>query len=344
MPHKYQKSAFVKVGNICNNKCLGCVISAGDINLTLPTEKIKEELSKIKKMGFNSVELIGGEITIQKFFLELFKFASSMFSEITLTTNGRMFAYKEFVRKIISYSAYKLNLEIAIQGHNGLIHDSFTRTPGSFKEMMLGIKNIIKYKRYFNNLGINTLILKSNYEYLNKILNLILDFKSINTWYLLSFIPLEGRALDNIRILMPRYKDLLILNDIVSRAYNNFDSIYLKEFPYCVFGVNLFNNKKDKVFVINGDTIEIEKDKKIINFNPTFSFNKIDYVSNISAYPRLKELRFIHASLRTKLSVCKKCIYSSKCRGIWKEYLNLFGLDSVNKEIQYLSKTNQSVL
>lgn len=341
MPHKYQKSAFVKIGNICNNKCLGCVISAGDTNLTLPTEKIKGELLKIKKAGFDSVELIGGEITIQKNFWELFKFASSMFPEITLTTNGRMFAYEEFVKKIISYPAYKLNLEVAIQGHNALIHDSFTKTPDSFKEMMSGMKNIIKYRKYFNNLGINTLILKSNYKYLNKILSLILDFKSINTWYLLSFVPLEGRALDNTRILMPRYKDLLILNDVVSRAYNNFDSIYLKEFPYCVFGVDLFNNKRDKVFIINGDHIEVEENKKIINFNPTFSFNKVDYMSNISAYPKLKELKSLHVSLRTKLSVCKKCIYSPKCSGIWKEYLNLFGSDSVNKEIKYLNKINQ---
>lgn len=333
------------MGTVCNNKCLGCDISAGEkTSFTIPAEKIKEELLKIKKAGFENVDLVGGEITIQKNFLELLKFASPMFSEINLATNGRIFAYEGFIKeiiKIIKNSLIELNLEIAIHGPNALIHESFTRTPGSFKQMTDGIKNIVKYKKYFHNLGINTLLLKSNYKYLDKILNLVLSFKAFKDWHLISFMPVEGRAFKNIKILMPRYEDLIILNNALSRAYNSFNLIDLDGFPHCLFNNDIIRNKKDKIHIINSDIIEVEKKKKIIRyFNCTFSFNKIDYLSNVSAFPKLNELKSIHNSFRAKLPICRNCVYSSECPGIMKEYINLFGSDSVKKEIEYLNKIN----
>lgn len=342
--YQFQKHASVKVGNICNNRCLGCDISAGEKGFVIPSNRIKKELLKIKKAGFESIELIGGEITIQKNFLELFEITCSMFPKITLATNGRIFVYEEFVKEIIkiitTYSS-KLNLEIAVYGPNAIIHDSFTQTSGSFKEMMEGMKNIFKYRRYFNSLGINTLVVKSNYKYLDKILDLILKFGLINTWYLISFAPVEGRALNNIKNLMPRYKDLLILNEVLSKAYNNLENIDLNDFPYCLFKASIINDKNDRIHIINSNILEVEENKKIIrNLNATFSFNKIDYLSNVSAYQKRKALKALHDSFRIKLPICQTCLYFSKCDGIWDKYVNLFGLKEVNSEIQYLNKIN----
>ena len=91
----YKKHALVKIGKICNNNCIGCSISAGENGFVIPTEKVKEELLKVKEAGFGSVELIGGEVTIQENFLDLLQFTSSLFSEVALVTNGRMLSYED---------------------------------------------------------------------------------------------------------------------------------------------------------------------------------------------------------------------------------------------------------
>lgn len=344
MPYESPKHAIIKVGNICNNNCLGCLISCGEVkNFVLSTSEIKKELIKLKRAGFYNIEPVAGEFTIHKNFLDVLKLMSSMFSKIVLVSNGRMFADEEFVKSIINSiknSSCNLDLEIAIHGHNSFIHDWFTNAPGSFVQTLTGIKNIIKYKSFFNNLAINTIVLKSNYKFLDKISEIISEFKSFNGWGVISFIPTEGKAFKNMEALMPKYKDLVIMNRIFTKISSNFKSIDFCGFPFCLFDNEMRNNTKG-VHIINSTVIEAEKDKKIVrNVDPSFSFYAVNYISNISAYKKIRELRSANNSYRIKLSPCKNCIYTSKCLGVWKGYANLFGLKMVNKEIEYLTKIN----
>lgn len=340
-----KKPAFLKMGGICNNRCLGCDISSGEHPFVLDTGQLKKELLRLRKKGFGGIDLIGGEITLQPNFFEILESAASVFPKVYFSTNGRIFSSKSFVRKIIKvvedYSC-KLDLEVSLHGHNARVCDSYTNAPNSFKQLLAGMENIAKYKKYFRYLGINTLVLKSNYRYLDKISDLISDFGVFQSWYLLHLIPVEGRPLNNIKLLMPRYKDLSILGNVVSKAYTHFDCIDLDGFPQCAVSKRIISSKKDKINIVNvSDTIEFDERRKVIRaFNPTYSFKKIDYISNISASLKLKELQVLQASFRTKLPVCKKCFHYTNCAGVWKEYINLFGLKSVSEEIEYLNKTN----
>ena len=38
---------------------------------------------------------------------------------------------------------------------------------------------------------------------------------------------------------------------------------------------------------------------------------------------------FIHSSLKTKSSVCKKCKLDDQCVGVWKEYAEIHGLSEL---------------
>lgn len=335
----YKKHALVKIGKICNNNCMSCSISAVENTFIIPTQKVKEELLKIKDAGFTSVELIGGEVTIQKNYLELLKFTRSLFQEVVLVTNGRLLSYDDYAKKLIE-TCPGLNIEIAVHGHNAETHDAHTRTPHSFDQVMGGIRNVIKYKRYFGTLGINTLITKLNYKTIDKILNLILKLGSVDEWYLLSLAPTDGTAQKNLSKLMVPHKELLYLNSVLDKAYKNLKCIDMNEFPVCLFNEDIREKKKDKIHIINSDVIELDENGIVCNYNPTFSFNDADYISNISIEGNLDKIRKIHDSFRKRVRPCKNCQYHSRCGGLWTRYVDFYGESTVEKEIELLNKKN----
>jgi len=332
----YKKHALVKIGNICNNNCIGCSISSGQTpRKEYDCERVKEEILSIKNSGFESIELIGGEVTIEKNFFELLRFCSKNFKEAALVTNGRMLSYTGFVKKLIK-SCPGLNIEIAIHGPDSKTHDAFTRVPGSFQQTISGLKNILKYKKSFGVIGVNTVITQLNKDKIRSILNLIKKFHGVTEWYLLTFVPVKGRALKNSSFLMPKYSGLKDLNNVVKDASKILNCIDLNEFPHCMFDEEVLKNPK--IHFIDSDKIECDKKGVITSFNPTFSFNEADYISNLSFKKYDKKLRKIHSSFRIKgLTECKICKHKKKCKGVWKHYITLFGKDKVNKELKKLN-------
>lgn len=339
----YKKHALVKIGNVCNNNCIGCSISSGQTpRKEYDCKKIKKEILDIKKAGFESIELIGGEVTIEKDFFELLSFCNKHFKEVCLVTNGRILFYTRFVKKLIK-SCPGLNIEIAIHGHDSKTHDAFTRVQGSFQQTITGLKNILKYRRYFGVIGINTLITQLNKDKIRNILELIKKFPGITEWYLLTFVPVKGRALKNSSFLIPRYSKIKDLNNIVKDASKILDCVDLNEFPYCMFDEEVVKNSK--IHFIDSDKIEYDKKGVITSFNPTFSFNEADYISNISFKKYIKKLKKIHSSFRTKdLTECKVCKYKKNCGGVWKYYITLFGKKEVNNEFKKFKKYKKKVL
>jgi len=122
-------------------------------------------MALVKEGGCTYLELIGGEPTIRPDIVDLIKFAHQLnFKNVVMATNGRLFSYKKFAEKIIK--AGLTDLIFSIHGHNSKLHDSLTRSKGSFRQMMQGIKNVraLGLKR----LGTNTTIVKQNYRFLKK--------------------------------------------------------------------------------------------------------------------------------------------------------------------------------
>jgi cyclic pyranopterin phosphate synthase len=153
---------FIYVGRNCNNNCVFC--SEATFSNNQSTHEIKKELLSIRQKH-DSINFMGREPSLRKDILELVGYSKKLgFKRISMTTNGRMFAYLSFTRQIVR--AGLTDVVVSIHGHNAELHDCLTRTKNSFDEAVLGIRNLHEHNLY---VMVNVIVLNKNYKHLQKI-------------------------------------------------------------------------------------------------------------------------------------------------------------------------------
>mgnify|MGYP002577852005 CR=1 FL=1 len=157
----------------CNNRCIMCCqppLQRNDLdgyfvkNMAL-VDSAPTELA--------SIGITGGEPTLlgDRLF-DLIRHIRSRLpnTEIHLLTNGRMFANKEYVRKLADCGTDKILLGIPLHSDNSAEHDAITQVHGSFDETMLGLYNL---GRFDFGIELRVVITKMNYRRLPKLPNFI---------------------------------------------------------------------------------------------------------------------------------------------------------------------------
>ena len=189
---------------------------------------------RIRILKSNHISLGGGEPTINRYFFEIFSFVDSLDKDITLLTNGRSFASKRFLREFYKVLGHKNNLKIAVPlyGDTPEKHDSITRTPGSFRQTIVGLKFLLR-KGLF--LELRVVVNQLNLHLLEDIVLFIKkNLKGINR---LVFINLKvtGEAFKNReRLIIPNTKAVERVISAVDLAIGGIPEIRLFHFPFCV--------------------------------------------------------------------------------------------------------------
>jgi MoaA/NifB/PqqE/SkfB family radical SAM enzyme len=283
----------VITGYTCNNFCRFCYVADKRFSLKDKTsEQIKRDLEIGREHGATYVDFIGGEATIRKDILELISYAEKLgFKKIKVTTNGRMFVYKDFAKKIVDNG---LNGVIfSIHGHTAELHDFQTRSPGSFKEAVQGIKNLQKLGIYCET---NTTISKLNYKFLPDMEKFFISLGVNNSEFV--FCDPHGNACQDFEQIVPYYSEVqnYVHEALRIGIQNKVRYIMVNYIPFCF--MQGFEKHIGEVFVTSNMVIE----HRGVNFT--------DLDSKIT---RRKEARL-------KGPQCKKCKYYLVCEGIWKEY------------------------
>jgi len=298
MENKIKKTVII-IGYKCNNHCRFCI----DIDKReLPnktTQEIKNEMIGAKKRGTTYIELIGGETTIRPDALELVSFAEELgFKTINMATNGRMFSYLEYTKKMIK--AGLTDIIFSIHGSNAKIHDELTQSSGSFKQLLEGLKNFKKLN--FNKIGSNTTIVKQNYKYLPQIAKFIFDQGIRNSEFI--FVdPSYGAAKNNFKELVPKISQIApyVRKCLDIGKKNKIPHWAIRYVPLCYFQ-DYLDQVSELQEVKTFQTEHLAPDFE--NFNVEESRKKIG---------------------RTKPDKCKKCRLFNQCEGIWKEYIKHYG-------------------
>lgn len=284
----------IKVGFTCNNHCKFCVQgNRCDIFSDKTTAEIKYILQDCYFEGIESVVFTGGEPTIREDIVELVKFARSLgFKVIQIQTNGRMFSYLDFCKKIIDAGITEFSP--AVHGHNSRIHDFLTSSNGSFKQTTQGIKNLKKLSQHVLT---NTVITSYNYKYLPETAKLLVDLGVDQFQF--AFIHIVGTAAINADWVVPRKKEIMFYVkkglDIGIKAGIR---VMTEAIPYC--------------FMHGYEDYVAEKsipDTKVYDF---------DLIVEDFTKSRRKEGK-------CKIQTCFSCRYNNICEGPWKEYPELFG-------------------
>jgi MoaA/NifB/PqqE/SkfB family radical SAM enzyme len=285
----------LKLGFGCNNNCRFCVQSYKKKLGDKPTSRIKKELQESFADGIKEVVFTGGEPTVRSDIIELVSYAHSLgYRNIQIQSNARMFFYKEFCEKIIDAGANEF--APAIHGHISQLHDYLTRSPGSFKQAIQGIKNL---KELGQTVMANSVVTKPNYAHLPELAKLLLNLNVDQ--FQMAFVHAGGNAYTYFDQIVPRKS---LAAPYIKRALQlGIDAgvrVMAEAIPYCF--MEGYEKYVSEPYIPS---------TKLIDFN---------YVDMNFENTRI-------SAGKCKTEKCKICRYYSVCEGPWREYPERRGWD-----------------
>jgi len=200
----------IKTGYSCNNDCYHCVIAdkrreliKNGRKVDRSTEEVIQHIKEAAMEGAESIVLTGGEITIRGDFFQMVEYALSKGLTVIIQTNGRMFYYEEFAKRIASYD--KVHLTVALHSSKPEVHDRITGSKNSFKQTTEGIRNLKKHG-IGNRVGGKIVMSKMNYKDLPELITLAhnLGLMSVN----IAFPHAMGNAQLNFYDCVPKYSEI----------------------------------------------------------------------------------------------------------------------------------------
>ncbi|MGC8728692.1 MAG: radical SAM protein [Elusimicrobiales bacterium] len=278
----------------CNLNCSFCSQGDYDRSLYLSKEEIFKEIYKAKKAGYKKLGLSGGEPTIREDLVEIIKFAKKTgFNFIRIQTNGLTLSNYSLAKKL--KEAGLTFCKFSLTSNDPKIHDMLTGVKNSYQKVIKAIENMKKLKIRIGN---NILINKYNYDKLPEIIEFLLDM-----------------GVTNFVVIYPIY---------VGNMFYNHKKI----------GVGL---KKCEKFFIRAVEIMVENNMSneilFLNVPPCFLKGYEENLIGISAFntvvksPHMNLINLDDKTNSNKIrgEVCKKCVFKTKCDGVDKEYVKIFG-------------------
>lgn len=308
-PETLRKELNLFVGYTCNNNCWFCSEMLNKPKGDRSTSDIKSELLSSKKQGVQRIVFTGGEPTIRKDIIELVSYANLLgFEEIFIITNGRMLFYRDFVRKLVE--AGLTHILFSLHAPTAKVHDSLTRSPGSFDQALRGIRNIIEIKNMMKTRRVmvqnNTTITKKNYKYLPKLAKLLVELGfDFYEFILVNPMTLAKCYPNKFEEFVPR---LYEIENYVHRALD----IGIERKVLCTAeGIPLCHMKGYERYVTE------------LNMLPERIISGPDnrYVPDVNKSRREKS--------KIKAEKCKKCRYYNICEGVWGQYADHYGIEEL---------------
>ena len=286
----------LKIGFACNNRCAFCV--QGDKREReppRPMEQIRADLEDGRRRGATGLVVTGGEPTVHSNVLDVIRLARKLgYTSIQVQTNGRRFHYDLFARAAVEAGATEFSP--ALHGSTERIHDGLTLSPGSFRQTVKGIENLVRLDQVVIT---NSVITSTNYTDLPALAELLVDLGV--SQFQLAFVHILGSAEKNASWLVPRKWEVM---PFVYRALDIGEAAGVRcmteAIPYC-----LMEGYED--FVAE-DVIP-----------DTLIFDADNTIEDYGAYRRDEG--------KAKRPECAACRFTDRCEGPWREYTELFGFD-----------------
>ena len=304
---------LLTLGYRCNNNCLFCSVSDSRMSRDTNPEKIKNEIINGSERNYKKIEFIGGEPTLYPNLIEYISLAREHdYERIAITTNGRMFSYRDFSRSI--FDAGLNYVSFSLYSHEKETHEAITRTRNSFKQSLDGLRNAFKYdvETY-----VNTVVCKLNHSHLEE-MGKFLKETGVKEWHLIDLLP-EGAGEKLYKTINVKLMDLA---DSINKLINlNNMKIKFLDFTQCIFQKEFFNKQ-------NMDISGVELRYRTKQETGDLS-DRTRYVDGI-----------IYDNKKILTGTCKKCLRKYQCGGLWKKYYE----DYDDTEIRILAERNGYVV
>ncbi len=191
----------------CNNNCISCIREFDPRSRHVHWKTIKQAIDRLPK-SCHTIGITGGEPTISPDFFRTLRYVSNIRpnSLLFLVSNGRMFSYPEFAKKLSSLGTKNLRIAIAIYSHRPSVHDSITMSKGSWKQTIEGIKNLIAMGIMVE---LRIIVSRLNYTSLDETARFISANLSGVERVVFINMKYTGNALNNLKRIFIRYSKLV---------------------------------------------------------------------------------------------------------------------------------------
>ena len=224
--------------NKCNSNCIMCPLS----KKSRRQEDVVSEAELYSQIDclphdIEYINITGGEPT---FFVNRFLNVLSRLkdhcqnTDFQLLTNGRSFADETLVERMLEVCPHNIKYTIPLHSSTAEIHDSITRSEGSFEQTDLGIKNLLlRHQKVEIRIVLSKANISSAFDTAKYIIE---NYRNV---YGVTFIAMEmmGNAAVNREKLWIDYNDAFesirgSINYLVSQGID----VLLYNFPLCAVG------------------------------------------------------------------------------------------------------------
>jgi MoaA/NifB/PqqE/SkfB family radical SAM enzyme len=295
----------IQLGHLCNNRCVFCSsgqLTAMKIARPVPIEPIVEALEQARAAGATHLTFLGGEPTIHKRFLDaLAKAVELGFEHVVIFTNGVMFPHPGFIDSVTALGTFEWR--ISIQGATDEAHVATTGRADSFKRIVHGLAEL---QRRGQLVTTNMCVNERSYRSLPEYPELLARY-GVRQLHVDIVRPASTGERDEayLRDIMPRYSDMAPYYAEMLAGFERWNpdfDVNVGNLPYCVmpdWASRIHHGGEETVTKSSdGDGLEDEMNK--------YEWQK---------------------SLRTHLPGCADCVFRSRCTGIFRVYLELYGGD-----------------
>ncbi|MBL8013649.1 MAG: radical SAM protein [Candidatus Omnitrophica bacterium] len=288
---KKTRSLFLKVGHICNSKCLYCVAGIANepfIDLSLLKNKL-EEVSP----DYDRVVLTGGEPTMHPRFFELLYILFYLGLEIEIQSNIRIFSSQKIAARIKKFNP---KITVCINSHKEDVFDLLADARGAFKQTVRGAINL---RQEAIALETKIIMTRQNCDHLRDIISFIKDLgiKSV----MLVFPTPMGLARDNFARINPRYEQIIpAIRQALQWGSQQGMHMLTENVPPCILGASYHSYDSQCEGMLDGIYMNISR----------------------GLYNCKTERKDIQ---KVKIPDCNSCRHFFACEGVYREYIKNFG-------------------
>lgn len=185
----HEKRNWVRLTFDCNDHCVFCLDAHTHNGEMRDRDEVKTQILDGRRKGATRLILSGGEPTIHPRFVDFVRLGRlAGYTKIQTVTNGRRFAYREFITRALDEGLSEITF--SIHGPNAKVHDALVGTKGAFEEELTGLRNALEDGRPIVN--IDVVINRANVKHLPEMLRMFIEM-GVKEFDLLQVIPF-GRA------------------------------------------------------------------------------------------------------------------------------------------------------
>ncbi len=185
----HQTRNWVRLTFDCNDRCVFCLDSDAHDGRMRARDEVKAQILDGRAKGAERLILSGGEPTIHPDFVDFVRLGRMAgYARVQTVTNGRMFAYRDFLLRAIDAGLGEITF--SIHGPDARIHDALVGVPGAYEQEIAGLQHALADGRPIVN--IDVCVNRANVKHLAAMMRKYIAM-GVKEFDLLQVIPF-GRA------------------------------------------------------------------------------------------------------------------------------------------------------